>query len=321
VNTYRHGWYQLAFERDLAQPVTPLGFAARALMAVRTPATGQVRVFDAVCPHRGAHLGHGGRPVADGMVCPFHGYRVGLGEVSQDGFCVGEYLCLVQGGGLFVRLSDRSRPDFPRGLQELGAGHTFIPAFEMTVQATMELVIENGFDSAHFRAVHHLMSLPGLVVGSGPFGELVADGRFEIPWVGSDKGAHAPARRLQARYRGHAFSPGTFIAELEGDPPYRYRIMTTATPADVEGTCTIRITLLLPNPPDGPSPDEGFARQLIEYSRDGLEQDRAIWNRLDLRHVPRFTSSDQPAIAFADFCRVFRGASEPRDVEGEGPTS
>ena len=306
MNAYRHGWYQLAFERDLAQPVTPASFAGRALMAVRATPAGPVRVFDAVCPHRGAHLGHGGRLAADDIVCPFHGYRVGLGGVSADGFCVREYACLVYGGGLFVRLSDQSEPDFARGLQELGAGHTFVPGFEMTASATIELVIENGFDNAHFRSVHRLMSLPALDVHAGPFGELVADGRFEIPWLGSPDGTGGPPRRLHASYHGHAFSPGTFIAELDGDPPYRYRVMTTATPAEAEGTCTIRLTLMLPNGPDGSPPADRFTRQLLDYSRDGMEQDLAIWNRLDLGHVPRFTSTDQAAIAFADFCRAFR---------------
>jgi nitrite reductase/ring-hydroxylating ferredoxin subunit len=310
VNAYQHGWYQLAFERDLGQPITALSFAGRALMAVRTPATGQVGIFDAVCPHRGAHLAYGGRLVPEGVVvCPFHGHRVGLGEVSHDGFCVKGYASLVLGGGVFVRLSDHPGPDFVRGLTELGVGHTFIPGFEMTAHTTIEVVIENGFDNAHFRSVHGLMSLPGLVVRPGPFGELVTEGRFEIPWFGSPERASAPASCLQAWYRGHAFSPGTFIAELDGDPPYQYRVMTTATPDDPDGTCTIRLTLILPNAPDGSPPDERFRQGLLEYSRAGLEKDRAIWDRLDPRHLPRFTSNDQAAIAFAEFCRAFGDGS------------
>jgi len=310
VNGYEHGWYQLAFERDLAQPITPLSFAGRALMAIRDPDTGPVRVFDAVCPHRGAHLAYGGRLAAPAtVVCPFHGYRIGLGEVSHDGFCVRAYACLVHGGGVFVRLSDQAGPDFARGLRELGAGHTIIPGFEMTAGTTMEVVIENGFDNAHFRVVHGLMSLPGLVVRSGPFGELVAEGRFDIPWRGGPEGSGASGGRLQARYLGHAFSPGTFIAELDGDPPFRYRMMTTATPSGTDRTCTIRFTLMLPNAADGSPPGERFTRELLAYSRDGLELDRAIWNRLDPHHIPRLTSNDQAAVAFGEFCRGFRNGS------------
>ncbi len=310
VNDYQHGWYQVAFERDLSPPITPLSFAGRALMAISDPGPERVRVFDAVCPHRGAHLAYGGRLATPStIVCPFHGYRIGLDEVSHDGFCARGYVCLVYGGGVFVRLSDQAGPDFARALQELGAGHTFIPGFEMTADTTIDVVIENGFDNAHFRAVHGLMSLPGLVVRTGPFGELVAEGRFDIPWRGGPEGPAPSGGRLHARYLGHAFSPGTFIAELDGDPPFRYRMMTNATPNGTGRACTIRFTLMLPNADGGSPPGERFTRELLQHSRDGLELDRAIWNRLDPHHVPRLTTSDHAAIAFGEFCRAFRNGS------------
>jgi nitrite reductase/ring-hydroxylating ferredoxin subunit len=273
-----HGWYQLAFERDLAEPVQALTFARRSLMAVRGP--DGVRVFDAVCPHRGAHLGHGGRLDHGAVVCPFHGHRVGLGCGAPERFTTREYAAVVHGGGLFARLSDRPGPDFPAALVALGAGHRFVPGFEMTAETTVEVVIENGFDNAHFRTVHGLLSPPAFAVREGPYGELIAEGLFEIPAI-AGAGAH-----LSARYVGRAFSPGIFIAELDGDPPFRYRIMTTATPA-AGGACTIRLTLMLPEA-SGPGA-ERFAEELMAYSRDGLERDRAIWNRLDHSHVPQLT--------------------------------
>lgn len=45
---------------------------------------GQARVFDAYCPHLGAHLGVGGRVCGTGLVCPFHGWRFdGEGRVAE----------------------------------------------------------------------------------------------------------------------------------------------------------------------------------------------------------------------------------------------
>lgn len=305
MSGYVHGWYQLAFERDLTEAITPLNLGGRALMAVRGP-EGPVRVFDAVCPHRGAHLGHGGRFAGDAVVCPFHGYRIGLGQDSSDGFCAREYVSLVGGGGLFVRLSERAEPDFPKALATLGAGHTFVQGFEMTADTSIEVVIENGFDNAHFRVVHGLIRPPGLAMCAGSFGELAAEGSFEIPSSGWQEGPGAPRSVLKSRYVAHAFSPGVFIAELAGDPPFRYRIMTTATPSASGTSCTIRLTLMLQTPAGGGAPNERFVSELLQYSRDGLEMDRAIWNRLDLRHVPRFTKQDAPALAFGEFCRGFR---------------
>ena len=45
---------------------------------------GIARVFDAYCPHLGAHLGIGGRVCGDGLACPFHGWRFdGEGHLAE----------------------------------------------------------------------------------------------------------------------------------------------------------------------------------------------------------------------------------------------
>jgi phenylpropionate dioxygenase-like ring-hydroxylating dioxygenase large terminal subunit len=46
--------------------------------------SGELHVFDAFCPHQGAHLGHGGRLDDDYLRCPFHGFYFGA-----DGKCIG----------------------------------------------------------------------------------------------------------------------------------------------------------------------------------------------------------------------------------------
>jgi nitrite reductase/ring-hydroxylating ferredoxin subunit len=305
VTRYQHGWFQLAFEREVSPPIAPLSFGGRALMAVWSAGSEHPRIFDAVCPHRGANLAYGGRLAGDVVVCPFHAHRIGLGTESRDGFCVREYASLTYGGGIFARLSDRSEPDFPGALASLGAGHTFVPGFEMTAETTIEVVIENGVDNAHFRAVHGLMNLPALAVRRGSFGELLAEGTFEIPRTGWYEEPASGTGHLQARYVAHAFSPGVFVAELDGDPPYRYRVLTTATPTDAPGACTVRLTLMLPRGPGDPPADPRFAQELLEHSRAGLEQDLQIWNRLCPDHTPRLTATDQAAAAFAEFCRSF----------------
>jgi nitrite reductase/ring-hydroxylating ferredoxin subunit len=304
MNRYVHGWFQLAFENEVREELTPLRFAERSLVALRDPDSGRVRVTDAVCPHRGAHLAFGGRLAGDALICPFHSYRIGLGTDSPDGFCVREYPTLLAAGGLFIRLSERSSPDFPAALEEMARGHRVVPGFELSITTSVEVVIENGFDSAHFRSVHRIMNLPSLSVRTGRFGELEGDGHFEIPRSGWYESPGASGNKLTTHYVAHAYSPGVFISELDGDPPFRYRIMTTATPADDDGRCTVRLTLLLP--PIGDGHDERFAQELLGYSRDGLDKDGAIWSRLDLSHVPRYTARDDAARAFADFCRSFR---------------
>ena len=69
------GWFSVAASEDVGLgEVKPLHYLDRDLVAFRGE-DGAVRVFDAHCPHLGAHLGFGGRVCGEGIVCPFHGWR------------------------------------------------------------------------------------------------------------------------------------------------------------------------------------------------------------------------------------------------------
>lgn len=69
------GWFQVAWSDEVAAgDVRPMRYFARDLVCYRSD-EGAVRVFDAFCPHLGAHLGYGGTLDGDAIVCPFHGWR------------------------------------------------------------------------------------------------------------------------------------------------------------------------------------------------------------------------------------------------------
>jgi len=69
------GWFQLGWSEDFpAGAVVPLRYFAQDLVAYRG-ASGAVHLFDAYCPHLGAHLGYGGKVDGDDIVCPFHAWR------------------------------------------------------------------------------------------------------------------------------------------------------------------------------------------------------------------------------------------------------
>src|SRR5262249_52915051 len=78
------GWFRVADVRDVAVgSVRALHCLGQDLVLWRS-ADGVARVFDAHCPHLGAHLGVGGRMVDGALQCPFHGWRFDAG-----GACVG----------------------------------------------------------------------------------------------------------------------------------------------------------------------------------------------------------------------------------------
>lgn len=72
------GWFQLDWSDNLAPgEVKRLHVFGQDVVLYRAEA-GDVRVVDAVCPHLGAHLGHGGSVKGNCLVCPFHGWEFGL---------------------------------------------------------------------------------------------------------------------------------------------------------------------------------------------------------------------------------------------------
>src|SRR4051812_19553670 len=77
------GWYAVGFSEEFANgSVSTRSLAGRELLVFRTE-RGEVSAMDPICPHLGAHMGHGGKVVGESVRCPFHGFRFGV-----DGTCV-----------------------------------------------------------------------------------------------------------------------------------------------------------------------------------------------------------------------------------------
>ena len=69
-----YGWFRVAYSDELTSgKVIPLRYFGRDLVLWRTQ-DGQPQIFDAYCPHLGAHLGYGGKVTARGIQCPFHSW-------------------------------------------------------------------------------------------------------------------------------------------------------------------------------------------------------------------------------------------------------
>lgn len=74
---YPTGWFQVGRSEELPfSSITALRYFGQDLI-VRRDDNGKVDVFDAYCPHMGAHLAHGGAVEGTDIVCPYHGWRWG----------------------------------------------------------------------------------------------------------------------------------------------------------------------------------------------------------------------------------------------------
>ena len=76
------GWFQVAWSDELTTGESkPLYYFGRHLVAWRDE-SGEAHVWDAFCPHLGAHLGFRATICGDEITCPLHGWKYG-----PDGRC------------------------------------------------------------------------------------------------------------------------------------------------------------------------------------------------------------------------------------------
>jgi phenylpropionate dioxygenase-like ring-hydroxylating dioxygenase large terminal subunit len=166
------GWYPVAWAAELA-PGTLLSrrYFARELVIFRT-GDGEAAVLDAFCPHLGAHLGHGGAVEADGIRCPFHGWKF-----ATDGGCLeipyakrvppgarAEAWASQESGGLiwaWYHPEGRAPAFDPPEIPEYGAADWTDDwrRYEWTIRTHPQEVAENSVDWPHFHEVH-LMDPP-----------------------------------------------------------------------------------------------------------------------------------------------------------------
>ncbi len=304
MRDYQHGWYQVAFESDLTEPLTPLYIGTRALVVAKTPQG--LRTFDAACPHRGAHLAYGGRLDRNNtVVCPFHGFRIGLGRcgiTSDRGFFVREYATLNLGGLVFVRLSDSHDNGFTALLRQMQATHQFVPGFTMTLKTSPEMVIENGYDAQHFKTVHGVYNQPELGLKPSEAGELRAEGFFEYPrW---DEQARGTTELQRVAFIAQAISPGLIISTLQS-PESPYTVITGASPTPTHDECRIWVSVALPVVHEGDRADSCLSDMLIARSLEGIQKDQIIWEHLVPGAPSRLTPRDGAIVQFQQFCQPF----------------
>src|SRR5436305_8789245 len=305
------GWYKVAFDRELGGDITAARIGELPLILVRTR-DGGVRAFDAACPHRGAHLAHGGKLDGDVIVCPFHGNRVRLGNLGNNlgnndderdcGFRLRGYRTLAVGGLVFVLLDERRDHGFGALLQSLDADCFFVQGFAITIRTPPEMVVENGFDGAHFKYVHGLDQVPELRLVAGRDGEMVVEAVFHTPanltWLESESGVPA-----EFGFSASVFSPNLCVTRLVRGGE-EYRVISGATP-NGDGTCTVRVSLAIPAGPGGAAPDPQAVRALLRDSKLAYEQDKAVWENLVPGAPQRLTPADELVVAYHEYCRRF----------------
>jgi 3-ketosteroid 9alpha-monooxygenase subunit A len=173
-SSYPRSWYQVARSKEIARGrTTTLRYFGRDLVGYRGT-DNRVRIYDAHCPHLGAHLGVGGIIDGNSIVCPFHAWKFdGDGVCQQIPYCdripqrarLRAYPVREQHGLVFIYYSDDRRapefalPTFP----EFGDAAWSRPAdLQYEIRSHVQEMAENALDTGHFPGVHDLSSVPNV---------------------------------------------------------------------------------------------------------------------------------------------------------------
>ncbi len=171
-SSYPRSWYQVATSKQIRRgAVTTLQYFGKELVCYRGE-DGAVRLFDAHCPHLGAHLGVGGKIEGNDLVCPFHAWKFGPdGACKEIPYCdripkraqLLGYPVQEQNGLVFAYYSDDRRapefelPSFP----EFGDSQWSRPAeLRYEIRSHVQEMAENALDTGHFPGVHDLAAVP-----------------------------------------------------------------------------------------------------------------------------------------------------------------
>jgi 3-ketosteroid 9alpha-monooxygenase subunit A len=299
------GWYQVALSREITGDVTPAMIGDLPLVLVRTERG--VTAYDAVCPHRGAHLGYGGELDDDAITCPFHGHRITLGCHTNRRFSVREFETLDLGGSVFVLLDPELENGLRSFVRSLADGYVFVPGFAMSASVAPEYVVENAFDADHFKFVHGINNRPEMRLRPTENGELAIESVFETNLPNLWQDASGDAGGVQLRFLARAFSPNLVVTEL-GDGAHRQVVFTAATPQP-DGATLIRVSAAVPLDANGEPPPLEVIRQLFVDSKKAFEQDMEIWAHLTTDAPQNYVTGDRMVIAYREYCTRFLAAS------------
>ncbi len=289
------GWYGVGLAGELAPgEVRALRYFGRELVLFRG-GDGRARVFDAHCPHLGAHLGVGGRVEGDGIRCPFHGWRFdGAGrlvEVPRLGRTPPELRARAHpvresNGFVHVWFHARGAPpsyEVPE-VRDDPAAWTPWRANLHRVRVHVQDMTENILDRGHFTSVHDMQPPEKEhfeVRFDGP--TLVVEQTLRVTAV-SEQGFEVLSRTTN-------FGPGISVAEVRQGPLHTVTYITQ-TPIDEEFT-DVRLHFSMRR-----LPDDAATRAVSELNdritNQQFLQDVPIWENRAYLEQPRLTERDGP---------------------------
>jgi phenylpropionate dioxygenase-like ring-hydroxylating dioxygenase large terminal subunit len=306
VETYPAGWFHVAWSDEIAVgEVQPLRYFGLDLVAVRR-SDGAVQVYDAFCPHLGAHLGFGGRLIGDDerLVCPFHEWefdcdgrvaRIPYANTENRSARLGTWEAVERWGLVFVWYDAAGAPpawridDVDPHVAEPDAERVWSRAsFDLTVHP--QEIMENVVDGAHFVAIHRAKTYPDL--------EVLTDGhrlRSIAKQTMSSRSGEFDGMS-DSRLWGLGLDVNVITGAVE-----TLTIMTL-TPVDATTLCA-RLTVSTPGSAE--ATQASLCRASREMVINVFVRDSSIWNNKRYEPSPRLASNEKGITTFRQWAQQF----------------
>jgi len=296
------GWFMLCESEELAAgSVRALRLFDRELVLFRT-ASGEAALLGAFCPHLGAHLGHGGRVEGEALRCPFHGWAFdrtgGCLEVPYarripTGAKAEVWPTREHSGRLWAwHAADSEAPFFeiPEIPEAASVSWETQATRTWEIRSCLQELSENGADSAHFRTVHDMQSVPELGV------------RFDGAFVRSSTPSSFPAggRKLDVVIDVHSSGLGCDVIRYSGDLDLVE--IVCATPIDAD---RVRVHMAYRHRKGIGETDRRLAAGIADYLIWQFGKDIPIWENKAYRAKPLLCEGDGPIPDFRRWARRF----------------
>lgn len=305
-----NGWFALAFGDELARGEVKRVFAFGQELALFRAESGRAHVFDAYCPHLGAHLAVGGKVAGETLRCPFHGWRFdGAGRCVEVPYAeriparaqVHPWPVRERYGLIFVwNHAAREAPSYELpDVPELESADWAAPERrEWSVRTAIQEMGENDHDNAHFAAVHGGNYLPTSVRYEGRMKTCVSPFRRELP----------DGTKLDVELVRTSYQLGLATVAYRGVPGFGFLMLSSVLPVDAERVHMRWLLTVTAN-----LPPEGRA-QVIQGICEGagVAADIPIWEHKRYLSNPVLCDGDGSIAEFRRWATQFYSAPAPR---------
>jgi nitrite reductase/ring-hydroxylating ferredoxin subunit len=272
---------------------------------------GVARVFDAHCPHLGAHLGVGGRVCGDGISCPFHGWRFGgdgrlidvpgLDRVPRA--AVRAWPVCERNGRIFVWHHATGAPPGYEVICHRRDESAWTPwrCNTYTVRVHVQDLTENIIDRSHFSAVHDM----------APPEEEHFEVRFDGPSMIVEQSLKVTAMDIggyEVQTTTTTCGPGIVAVEVSQDA-IEMLTYITQTPIDDELT-EVNLLFSMKALADADA-TESISALNDRITNEQFTQDVPIWENKVYRERPMITSIDGPVTQYRRWFRQFYSEAGP----------